>query len=305
VRGIQFVKLVGAGNDFVLVDRTDTSDLVPIQDLARAMCAFHLGVGADGLIVVDDLAPGRIAITVVNPDGSVATMCGNAARSAAYYALSTLGCRSVDVHIGNYCLAAEWDGDDVSTSFDEPEVSTTRKLAGYTWYGVHSGTEHVVAIVPDLRECDIATIGAQVRHHEFYRPVGTNVNVVQIVDRETIRIRTFERGAERETLSCASGAVAATTLAAHLGLIQRGRVSVWNLNNTPLRITLPAQAGPGNHLRVAGPSAISFTGMWPLADGGFGRDVAHERYDHAGDVHTASRTQRGNSSIDALAADGE
>ncbi len=130
----------------------------------------------------------------------------------------------------------------------------------YEFDAVHTGTEHAVTFVADVDAADVEGIGRIARYHDSFAPAGTNVSFVQPGGPGVLRIRTYERGVEAETLSCGSGAVAAVVAARARQLIGEGAVIVRNWAEAPLTVR-PDPAGAGRTFWVSGPAAVVFTGQ--------------------------------------------
>ena len=231
---MQFVKVHGAGNDFVLLpDPQDAHPLTP--GLVRALCRAHLGLGADGVIRVAPARGGVDADAFMdywNADGNVAEMCGNGVRCVAKYLAdrglagngivtvdTRAGVKAVQVFRGENGLVdrARVDmGPPLLGKVDEPlDVDgTTVRITTLSM-----GNPHAVLVVDDVASVPLAEIGAGIGRHEAFAE-GTNVEVIQILDRGTIRGRIWERGVG-ETMASGTGASAMAAAAAVLGLAER------------------------------------------------------------------------------------
>jgi diaminopimelate epimerase len=131
----------------------------------------------------------------------------------------------------------------------------------YEFDSVHTGTEHAVTFVTDVDAVDVEGIGRTIRYHDSFAPAGTNVSFAQAAGPDVLRIRTYERGVEAETLSCGSGAVAAVVAARARQLIGDGAVTVGNRAEAPLAVR-PGLAGTGRTFWVGGPAAVVFAGRF-------------------------------------------
>jgi diaminopimelate epimerase len=260
---LAFRKVHGAGNDFILISGSPPGTDLP--RLARELCSRQTGIGADGLIVSTQRAPGSPAYQVrcINPDGSEATMCGNALRCTALCAAADHGHVQVSMLMAGVWHQGEIRDREVAVTAGVGQVTRSVATAGhddrtFEFDLVHTGTEHVIAFVPDVDAVDVGGFGCLVRYHQRFAPVGTNVNFVQVISRDAMRIRTYERGVEAETLSCGSGAVAAVVAARGRRLVSDGRVTVDNRAQAPLAVWPDTR-----HDRtfwIAGPAVIVFRG---------------------------------------------
>jgi diaminopimelate epimerase len=257
---LRFRKVHGTGNDFILVTGPAADRDWP--GMARALCARRTGVGADGLVVSARLSscPPRYQVSCFNADGSEASMCGNALRCAALCAARDYGDSEMSLAMAGTEHRAVVCGADVAITAEAGPVTSLLVEVGWeeTVFGfdaVHTGTEHVVAVVADVDKVDVEGCGRLVRHHRNVAPAGTNVNFVQVDGPAAVRVRTYERGVEAETLSCGSGAVAAVVVAQARRLIGDGQVTVGNQARAPLTVR-PDAAGGGTTFWVSGPAAV-------------------------------------------------
>lgn len=257
-----FRKVHGAGNDFILIaDPRDTGDW---GKLAVTLCHRRIGVGGDGLVVSERMSAGNYAVTCYNSDGSVASMCGNALRCVARCAAADYGEKHMTLLMGGVAHEAVVDGGQIGVSVLVGAV--TQRVLTMTWEGqqmefaaVNSGTEHVVAFTRFVHRGDLADLGRRVRHHAALAPAGANVNLVEVADRSTVRVRTYEKGVEAETLSCGSGAVAAVAVARDAGAVTDGRVTVSNEAGSPLRVGPLGEPHDGA-VWLTGPAEVVYAG---------------------------------------------
>lgn len=236
---ILFRKVHGAGNDFILV--TEPRIVRDWSKLATRLCHRRFGVGADGLVVSTRISESRYVVSCHNADGSEASMCGNALRCAARCAADDYGEKALSLEMAGIAHVAYVDDSQVTVS--AVVGATTNDVLTVEWEGqrldfvsVNTGTEHVVAITESVDRVDVESIGRRVRHHTKLEPAGANVNFVQQIDECRLRIRTYERGVEAETLSCGSGAVAAAVAVRQTGTLTDGPITVDNLATSPLVI---------------------------------------------------------------------
>ncbi len=230
---VPFSKLVGTGNDFVVVDgrrRAIGHALAGSwKDLAVAMCDRRYGVGADGLLVLEPAPSVMARMRVFNPDGSEAEMCGNGARCVARYLSlaaengrkggESNGQRVVTLVTKAGALRAQVHGDTVAMRMTDPtdlrlDVSMQVKGRRLQASSINTGVPHIVVPVSSLDRIDVAKLGRELRSHRMFAPAGTNVDFTEVdaEDRQRVRIRTYERGVEGETLACGTGVVAAAVI---------------------------------------------------------------------------------------------
>ncbi|WP_326580851.1 diaminopimelate epimerase [Actinacidiphila glaucinigra] len=263
---MHFRKMHGAGNDFIVVSGLAATVDQDWPTLARKLCARSTSVGADGLVlstVIDTTSP-ALEIRCFNADGSTATMCGNALRCAARCAQQDHGIREMNLLMAGVKHQASIAADGVWVTAEVGDVTLRRVSAVFNgrpfWFDeAHTGTEHVVGIVDDVDAVDAVVCGRLIRHHEDLAPLGTNVNFIQSAGDQALKIRTYERGVEAETLSCGSGAVAAVVIATRRGLVADRQVTVHNRSGTPLMVR-PHEARRGKAYWIGGPVTHTYWG---------------------------------------------
>ncbi|MFC7213603.1 diaminopimelate epimerase [Saliphagus sp. GCM10025334] len=255
---VHFEKYHGTGNDFLVID---AETYVPDRrGLASRECDRETGVGADGILFLaleDRYNPPRVIMTLVQPDGGTAPMCGNGARCAGRWAMERTDSDEVmiDTQAGTrraYRVESDVnDGSDGSHGNDSDEQDQDDRIAvemgeptfdpksipvladdpvieepieGLEVTVVNTGVPHAVAFVDDVNAVDLEAVATPVRHADAF-PLGTNVNLAS-PGAEGFRQRTFERGVEGETDACGTGAVAIAAAARRLGLADGNSISV-------------------------------------------------------------------------------
>lgn len=226
---IPFTKMVATGNDFLIID-TIRHKLVTLKtrwpQIAKAICDRRYGVGADGLLVLEPSKIANVRMRMFNPDGSEAEMCGNGARCIAAYIKRAQARRRKSRHAAPLTietkagvLQASVANDDVKIRMSDPsdlqldlsvDVDHRRLQVGY----VNTGVPHAVVPVTDLDRIDVEQLGRQLRFHRAFQPQGANVDFIESDARRPhrVRIRTYERGVEGETLACGTGVTAAAVI---------------------------------------------------------------------------------------------
>lgn len=200
----EFYKYQGTGNDFVMID--DRHHNFDDQDLPfiNRVCDRRFGVGADGLILIRNRPDYDFEMVYFNADGSQ-SMCGNGARCAVAFA-KFLGI----ITDKTYFLAIDGPHSaEVSQDHVRLGMSDVQGIAEENEeYFVNTGSPHHIRFVQGLESYPVVEEGAKIRYSTKYSPKGTNVNFVEKIDENTIRVRTYERGVENETLSCGTGVTA-------------------------------------------------------------------------------------------------
>jgi len=225
---IPFAKMSGTGNDFIIID--NRGKIVAdgeMVDLAVLACRRGKSVGADGLLLIENDNEYDFAWRFFNSDGSEAEMCGNASRCVARLAFldGIAGPELVFRTIAGP-IRASVNGTSVRVQLTRPhglEREFTLALGNgrvVTAGFIDTGVPHTVLVLEDsgLEKAAVEEMGREIRFHERFSPAGTNVNFVEVVDPGNIRVRTYERGVEAETLACGTGVVASAIVTNARGL---------------------------------------------------------------------------------------
>ena len=214
---IPFVKMVGAGNDFIIIEPRKGLDYIKFT---KAVCARQNGIGADGVLVLDKSTRSDYRMRIINADGSEAEMCGNGARCMAAYIAANL--KAVKPLFSMETLAgeilAEVQNDVVRVRLSNPKdyrpsLNITVANQKLEVHYIDTGVPHTIVFVDGLQEVNVNSLGALVRNHPRFAPRGTNVDFVERARDGMVALRTYERGVEAETLACGTGAVAAALVA--------------------------------------------------------------------------------------------
>jgi len=212
---LQFHKMNGSGNDFVVIDNRNL-DLSLTREQIALLCDRQRGVGADGLLAVEPAEKNAdFKFRYYNADGGEAEMCGNGARCFGKYTASLMGEDTTEVSFETIAgtLRAEILGDDIRIAMSDPvdlEMYAPVSIDGLDCpiHSINTGVPHTVAFVDDLENLDVIKYGALLRYHNHYSPNGTNTNFAFVTGESHIAIRTYERGVEGETLACGTGMTA-------------------------------------------------------------------------------------------------
>ncbi len=259
---IPFHKYQGAGNDFVLVDNRSTHYIRRSDTaLIRTICDRRFGIGADGLMLLQN-APGYdFEMVYFNSDGQESTMCGNGGRCIAAFA-QKLGichnpCRFLAVDGPHEAILSRKDWVELRLS-DVPSV----EAAGGDFL-LDTGSPHYVRFVEDLGLIDVVEQGRALRYSERFRTEGINVNFVADRGGE-IEVSTYERGVEAETLSCGTGVTAsAIALARRRGLSGSVQLRVRTKGGS-LEVRFDAARGGFSNVWLCGPAVEVFSGVYLL-----------------------------------------
>lgn len=268
---LDFVKMNGAGNDFVLYDNRSRTVQITPEQVVR-ICDRHRGVGADGVIglIPCDSGKANWAWEFWNSDGSVAEMCGNGARCFARYIQRMTGGPTVTTfETVAGVISAEFRGALVSVNLTAPKderlnLDVPLQSAGPTKiHSINTGVPHAIIYVPDADKAMLSTVGPEVRRHSVFGPRGTNVNFVQVLAPNSIRVRTFERGVEGETLACGTGVSAAALVSARVhGFTSPVKVRVQGGDD--LEVSFKQSNGAFTDVHLCGPADFCFYGRIEL-----------------------------------------
>ncbi len=204
---LHFAKYEGAGNDFVLVDARDF-DFDPGCELVSALCDRHFGIGADGMMSLSHTPHADFRMRYYNSDGREATMCGNGGRCITLFAHHLgIGGRTKRFLASDGMHQAKITSSDDTSGTVELQMCDVQHVSCLDDHcQLDTGSPHYVTFVEDTGATDVFALGRKLRNSI---DGGTNVNFVQPIGPDSIRIRTYERGVEDETLACGTGATAA------------------------------------------------------------------------------------------------
>jgi diaminopimelate epimerase len=254
--GIRFSKYQGTGNDFILIDNRDGSAMLSREQVAR-LCDRRFGIGADGLMLLELVDGYDFRMVYYNSDGRESSMCGNGGRCIAAFAYK-LGLTGINTRFlaidGGHEATLHPDG---MVSLQMADVGAVLAFADH--YILDTGSPHYVQWVDDVDATDVFNAGRAIRQRTDFAPDGINVNFVQR-STEGLKVRTYERGVEDETLSCGTGVTAAAIAASG-----EKTGSFKTLVTTPggnLEISFD-KSGPGaaSNVILKGPAFFVFEGM--------------------------------------------
>jgi diaminopimelate epimerase len=258
---IPFFKYQGTGNDFVMLN--NLSDSIPTltsTDVSQ-LCDRHFGIGADGLIVLNPSKELDFEMAYYNSDGTQ-SFCGNGARCAVGFAKAcgidkeVFVFRAIDgIH------HAEW--------FENGRVSIHMKDVSHVEllgedFVLDTGSPHFVRFVNDVKAIDVCNEGASIRNSDLFKIEGINVNFVEVFGEKTLRIRTYERGVENETLSCGTGATACALAFAFTRGLDGNQCIQVAVEGGELEVVFDKNQDLFNRIELKGPYANVFQGTFEL-----------------------------------------
>lgn len=256
---IKFYKYQGTGNDFVMIDNRDLH--FPKEDVSfiNQLCDRKFGIGADGLILLENDENADFRMVYYNADGNQSTMCGNGGRCIVKFAYD-LGI--IEQKTTFYAIDGKHYAEiiDDKISLQMIDVVDIKVIDNESIF-LNTGSPHHIQLVQDIDTMDVYTLGKKIRYSSLYQPNGTNVNFVRKIGNNNFKIRTYERGVEEETLSCGTGATAVAIGMHYLGMaddecvnigVQGGELTVRfnKINDSYLEVFLQ------------GPATFVFKGIW-------------------------------------------
>ncbi len=266
VMTIDFWKMHGAGNDFILVDDRDGSFPVDDNDWIASIGIRRIGVGCEGIILIQPSDKADFRMRFFNPDGTEVEMCGNGARCVSRLAFE-IGAAPQSMTIDTVAgiLTAECMDDQIRLGMTPPKdwlLDQSLELNGNVLqYGfVNSGVPHAVVEMEDLDDFDIKAIGSGIRYHDAFAPAGTNANFISVTGSDSLLVRTYERGVEDETLACGTGIVASALIAAKSGKVS-SPVTLTAASGDVLTVEFDLTDDGAENVMLLGPAVHVFKGV--------------------------------------------
>lgn len=254
---ITFYKYQGTGNDFVMIDNRLQIFNKNNTKLVSDMCDRNFGIGADGLILLENHSTADFKMVYYNADGNLSSMCGNGGRCITHFAklLGIIETKAV-FEAADGMHEATVNGEEVSLKMGN--VSVVEVFENYSF--LDTGSPHHVEMVNNLANFDVKQKGAAIRNN-IYGKEGANVNFVEAIDNDIFSVRTYERGVEAETLSCGTGVTAVA-----LALFETGKTANNKVNlKTPggnLTVRFTKTEKGYQDVFLEGPVALVFKGTW-------------------------------------------
>ncbi|GBD88619.1 diaminopimelate epimerase [bacterium BMS3Abin03] len=267
----------GAGNDFILINRSQNPEFVLSNNVISRLCDRRNGIGADGIITIKNSPGFDFEMDYFNADGSTGTLCGNGARCSIKFACNNNLTKSKTVNFlsnGQKYSGELLSDEQVKFNLKPPadiklgiiiETGHWQSEADY----LHTGSPHVVINLAEqstidtaLKDFPVEKIGREIRHHKDFAPGGTNVNFMKIENGRII-IRSYERGVEAETLACGTGAVAAAVIA-YLKYNLIPPVSLLTQGGEILNVDFVDDNGNIKNVSLTGPAKEIFKGEFLL-----------------------------------------
>ncbi|MCW5906917.1 MAG: diaminopimelate epimerase [Chitinophagales bacterium] len=254
---VKFHKYQGTGNDFVMIDNRGGSLTRQHTELVKKLCDRRFGIGADGLILLQDVSGYDFEMVYFNSDGNESTMCGNGGRCLIKFA-NHLGvildtCRFL-------AIDGPHDGEvlpDGTVSLKMKDVEEIENI--HNDFVLNTGSPHYVSFVNGVQQLDVFNEARKIRYSPRFEKEGINVNFVEKLSDREIFVRTYERGVEAETLSCGTGVVASSLAFA----ATNGQLLKHVYVNTPggnLEVTFENNGRSYKNIYLKGPAERVFEG---------------------------------------------
>ena len=255
---LTFYKYQGTGNDFVMIDNRQATFPVSNVKLIESLCDRRFGIGADGLILLENDTQADFKMVYFNSDGNQSTMCGNGGRCIVAFA------KKLKI-IDNQAAFNAIDGlhhatisVDETVSLQMKNVESINVTPKYVF--LDTGSPHHVEMVSDLKNFDIKQNGAEIRYSTLYGKSGSNVNFVEQINENTFAIRTYERGVEDETLSCGTGATAVAIAMKKIEKTDSNDINI-NVQGGNLSVSFTPMDTIFTNVFLKGPAKFVFEGV--------------------------------------------
>lgn len=257
---IHFFKYQGTGNDFVMIDNRNNHFPKNNTQLINKLCDRRFGVGADGLILLENADTTDFKMIYFNADGNEGTMCGNGGRCLVAFAnkLNIIETKATFDAVDGLHHATFDNG---IVSLQMIDVLTIDKFDSHSF--LDTGSPHHVEFVADVSEVDVNNEGRKIRNGTPYFEEGTNVNFIELVGENAIRVRTYERGVEGETLSCGTGVTAAAIASYVSGRITKNNIDISAVGGK-LSVSFENSDGIFKNVFLKGPATFVFEGTFVI-----------------------------------------
>lgn len=252
-----FYKYQGTGNDFVILDNRDLTFPKNDTNLINYLCDRRFGIGADGLMLLENDNATDFKMVYYNADGNESSMCGNGGRCLVAFAKKMGVIQDKTTFIAVDGLHHATINEDGLVSLQMIDVVDVKVEEDYVF--LNTGSPHHVQEVVDLKALDVKAVGSKIRYSDLYGQAGSNINFVSKSDENQFVIRTYERGVEDETLSCGTGATAVAIAMYELGKADANVIGI-QVEGGQLQISFKKEEGVYKDVHLAGPAQFVFQG---------------------------------------------
>jgi len=254
---IPFYKYQGTGNDFVMIDNRTNFFSKNDTELVAKMCDRRFGIGADGLILLEDHSTADFSMVYYNSDGNLSSMCGNGGRCIMHFA----------AYLGIVSKKASFMAvDGIHSATIESELVSLQMnnvsdiIRGENHIYLDTGSPHHIELVNNLGEYNVKEKGESIRYNK-YGEEGANVNFVEALENDIFSVRTYERGVEDETLSCGTGVTAVALALFEIGRTSQNEVQIKTLGGD-LVVRFQKDEDMYKNIFLVGPAELVYKGIW-------------------------------------------
>ncbi|NMH24371.1 diaminopimelate epimerase [Flavobacterium solisilvae] len=254
---IKFYKYQGTGNDFVMIDNRQNIFSKNNTKLIEELCDRRFGIGADGLILLENDNSTDFKMVYYNSDGNESSMCGNGGRCLVAFAKKMNVINNETTFIATDGLHHATISENGIVSLQMKDVDQINIQSDYVF--LNTGSPHHVTLVEDLEHFDVATNGAKIRYSDLYGKAGSNVNFVNQINENHFAVRTYERGVEDETLSCGTGVTAVAIAMNAIGKTTANQIEL-DVQGGKLEVSFEKNNGVYSNVHLIGPATFVFEG---------------------------------------------
>lgn len=254
---IDFYKYQGTGNDFVMIDNRLATFPKNNTQLIEHLCDRRFGIGADGLILLENDTETDFRMVYYNSDGNQSSMCGNGGRCLVAFAKKLNVIENNTTFIATDGLHHATISADGLVSLQMIDVDAIQTTPEFSF--LNTGSPHHVQLVEDLEHYNVKENGAAIRYSELYGKQGSNINFVKKIDDTTFSVRTYERGVEDETLACGTGVTAVAIAMNATGKTNATSIHL-NVEGGKLSVSFDKKDGHYTNIFLIGPAEFVFKG---------------------------------------------
>ena len=254
---MKFHKYQGTGNDFIFIDNRENNFPKTDIKLIEKLCDRRFGIGADGLILLENDAETDFRMVYYNSDGNPSSMCGNGGRCIVAFAKSLKIIEDQTTFLATDGLHHASILENGIVALQMKDVHEVKMESDYVF--LNTGSPHHVMLVDDIDNYDVKTNGAQIRYSDLYGKAGSNVNFVKQLSDNHFRLRTYERGVEDETYSCGTGATAVAIAMNAIGKTNSNHIYL-DVEGGKLEVSFEKEDDVYTNVFLKGPATFVFEG---------------------------------------------
>jgi diaminopimelate epimerase len=268
---IKFIKATASGNDFVIIDNRDYS-IKEYSNFVVTACNRKFGIGADGVIFIENDADSDFLMKYFNADGFEGSFCGNGARCSAKFMSKILNKNFVKFKAVGKLYSADVCEKNVKLYLPDLQKDIKKYNFDFTDCNIKAdfidtGSPHIVIFEEDISNqkgfeyIDVYHLGRAIRYHQTLAPGGANINFVKKVNNNSIKVRTYERGVEDETLACGTGSIASAILFSSISSA-KPPISVFTQGGEKFKVDFKLSIDEVSNLLLEGSAIMVFEGVF-------------------------------------------